>query len=329
MSQAVLVVLVNYRRVDDTKACIESLIRLATPAIELTVAVCDNGSTVASAEALMAVIQSSPLAPALTSADPASDVRVLDGKVGPHRCVLVLSPKNLGFAGGNNLALHAARRSGGYDYVWFLNNDTEVAPDSLACMLGRMEQDARIGLCGATLVYAWDRARVQCFGGCRLNVWTGATHQIGHGSAWPCDVDLNEVEGQMAYPAGASMLASRRFLDTVGLMVEDYFIFYEEIDWSIRARKAGFRIAYAPDAVVYHKEGASIGTGHSTKRSALAEYFGLRNKLLFTWRFYPWAMPSVWLISWLQVLRRLTQRQWSRAGLMARTLCGLGSVPQH
>ena len=125
------------------------------------------------------------------------------------------------------------------------------------------------------------------------------------------------------------MMSSRRFLAEVGLMAEDYFVFYEEIDWAIRARRGGFRLGYASRAIVYHKEGASIGSGTGERRSAFAEYFGMRNKLRFTWRFYPWALPSVWLLSWAQVARRLMQRQWYRAGLMARTLCGLGTVPQH
>ena len=325
MTITVLVVLVNFRRTEDTLSCIQSLKQLVAPTVDLMIAVCDNESSATSATALIETLQMVPC----DSKSSIADAQILTGTAGLHRCLLLLSLENTGFAGGNNLAYRAADPTGTSDYVWFLNNDTEVAPDSLLRLIERMELEPRIGLCGATLVYSWDRRLVQCMGGCRINRWTGATRQLGHLSSWPCTIDEANIELQMDYPAGASILASRRFLDIVGLMAEDYFLFYEEIDWSIRARRAGFHIGYAARAVVYHKEGASIGSGTGASRSALAEYFGLRNKLRFTWRFYPWAWPSVWLISWLQVVRRLTQRKWQRAGLMARTLLGVASVPHH
>ena len=325
MTTSVLVVLVNYRRSTDTNACLVSLKGLELPEIELVVAVCDNGSTVSSFESL----EKPSGAGGLTTATGLSGVRVINGQLGALRYCLVASDRNLGFAGGNNLAFQIASQHQRFDYVWFLNNDTEVAAASLTALVNRMAGDASIGLCGSTLVYAWNRTLVQCLGGCRINVWTGATTQIGHGSRWPCSVDQAGVEELLHYPAGASILVSWRLLETVGPMTDDYFLFYEEIDWSIRAKRAGFKLGYAAGSVVYHKEGASIGTGTGAKRSALAEYYGMRNKLLFTWRFFPWALPSVWCLGWLQVARRLSQGHWRRAAIMARTLCGFGAVPSH
>lgn len=321
---AVLIVLVNWRRPRDTIKCLDVL--LQPTRCSVFISICENGSGDSSGDLLGHYL---------------SDVFGGDGNLqarnsydfidfqrrGITRAWLVRSRSNLGFAGGNNLALSVAMEAHKFDYVWFLNNDTEVAPDCLDRMIERMEADRTIGICGSTLIYEHDRRTIQCFGGCSASLWTGMTSEIGNGSLWPCVVDQSAVESSMDYVSGASMLVSSAFLEKVGFMAEDYFLFYEELDWAMRARRAGFRLGYAKDAVVYHKEGASIGTGKAAERSALAEFYGLRNKLLFTWRFVPWAFPSVWMVSWLQVARRVALGRLDRALLMARTLLGIGTAP--
>jgi GT2 family glycosyltransferase len=315
---------VNWRRYEDTIACLKSLALMTNQIV--FVSICENGSEDSSGDRLNRYLTNTLASDGIASSHPAYDIVEFRGRQSVSNW-LVLSRKNLGFAGGNNLAFNVAQESKKFDYVWFLNNDTEVEPDCLERMVERMEADPTIGICGSTLVYAHDRRTVQCFGGCSANLWTGMTNEIGNGGVWPCDVDQSAVESTMDYVSGASMLVSSAFLEKVGLMTEDYFLFYEELDWAMRARRAGFRLGYAKDAVVYHKEGASIGTGKAAARSALAEFYGLRNKLLFTWRFVPWAFPSVWVVSWLQVGRRIVQGRFDRALLMARTLVGMGAAP--
>lgn len=321
---SVLIVLVNWRRSRDTIRCIEVLSQ-ASPC-SISVSICENGSGDSSGDLISRYLSDSFEGEERRESREKFEFIEFRG-LGFSRLWLVLSQINLGFAGGNNLALGVAMESHKFDYVWFLNNDTEVAPDCLDRMIERMEADPSIGICGSTLIYEHDRRTIQCFGGCSANLWTGMTNEIGNGSLWPCDVDQAAVESSMDYVSGASMLVSSEFLEKVGLMTEDYFLFYEELDWAIRARRAGFRLGYAKDAVVYHKEGASIGTGKAAERSALAEFYGLRNKLLFTWRFVPWAFPSVWLVSWLQVARRVALGRFDRALLMGRTLLGIGVAP--
>jgi GT2 family glycosyltransferase len=239
------------------------------------------------------------------------------------------SPDNLGFAGGNNACVKIAQAVyGESDYIWFLNNDTEVDRTCLSFMLSRFKQgDKKVGICGSTLIYYHHKPIVQVMGGSTYEPWSGTMREIGNGNKWPCDVSESAIEKQMAYVCGASMLVSRSFLREVGLMNEDYFLFFEEIDWCERGRRKGYTFAYASKAIVYHKEGAAIGTGTGARRSLLAEYYGMRNKLLVTWRFFPWAFPSVWLIGWLQVARRALQRRPANAWIMAKVLCGLGKRP--
>ena len=121
----------------------------------------------------------------------------------------------------------------------------------------------------------------------------------------------------MACVVGAAMLVSRAFLDTVGLMREDYFLFYEEMDWATRAalpNPAGrlFRLGYAPRSVVFHKEGASIGTAASGG-SALSLFYLFRNRLRFSWRFHRRYTPVVLVCALADVARLAARRRWPQA----------------
>ncbi|MBT0962761.1 glycosyltransferase family 2 protein [Denitromonas sp. IR12] len=320
------IILVNWKRAADTCACLASLERLANE--DWYAVVCDNGSPDDSVDRLRAFL-SERYSERVRSVAATDGSRIFDyysvcrGELSAIRVTFVAAVANLGFAGGNNLAYRHARSDVDTDFVWFLNNDTEVAPDSLLRLVERVTQDPMVGICGSTLVYAHDRRTVQAQGGAVYVPMTGAVREIGNGTLWPRVVDRESVEREMRYVSGASMLVTRSFLDRVGLMSEDYFLYYEEIDWAERGRRCGFRLGYAPESVVYHKEGAVLGSGTSARRSALAEYYALRNRLVVTRKFFRWALPTVYLFSLLQVVRRVAQGQWSRAWMMLSVLIGL------
>ncbi len=326
MTKDLLVVLVNWKRADDTILCIQSLFENSN--LDFVISICDNASEDGSSEKIRSFLSCVGSERYFFSEIDAGvkGFEYIDSN-GDLRAVFVQNSLNAGFAAGNNLAYRAAIQQRKFLYTWFLNNDTEIASGCVEALMARMKSDSRIGICGATLVFAHDRKTVQALGGASYSFFLGSIKEVGNSVSWPCAVDQFDVEQRLSYISGASMFVSHRFLLEVGLMKEDYFIFFEELDWSARAHRAGFRLGYAKDAVVYHKEGASIGTGKAAVRSALAEFYGLRNKLLFTWRFVPWAFPSVWVVSWLQVGRRIVQGRFDRALLMARTLVGLGAAP--
>lgn len=322
-----LVILVNWRRPADTIACMR---RLADLAGNFSVCVCENSSPDDSFPVIHQGIASLGCSVVQESyAETRFQSGITDSQVGFKEVLLTRAPSNLGFAGGNNYAFERWVEVFGMDfeYVWFLNNDTEPDQNCLSFMLEKFDDSSKVGIVGSTLVYYFDKKTVQALGGSVYKAGIGLMHEIGNGVQWPSKVDEFSVTRQLSYVCGASMLVSRQFIEDVGLMQDDYFLFFEEIDWSMRARVAGYSLAYASQAVVYHKEGASIGSGVGAKRSLLAEYYGMRNKLLITWRFFPWAIPSVWLISWLQVARRLAQQRPRHAWLMARVLLGIGKSP--
>lgn len=322
-NRRVLIACVNYKRASDTISCLASIECLNLEGVQLYVAVCDNSPTVTGDSIKDALSEKMHVIEEHTSG-----TTVYSSKTSSIKVVIHPSKENLGFAGGNNTCITVGIQFfGEFDYVWLLNNDTEVDPDCLLSMLEAFKGGRKIGACGSTMVYYHDKVTVQALGGSTYEPWSGTMREIGNGLKWPAVVDEDEVNAKMAYVCGASMLVSNSFIRDVGLMNEEYFLFFEEIDWCERGRRKGYAYAYARDAVVYHKEGAAIGTGTGARRSLLAEYYGMRNKLLVTWRFFPWAFLSVWTIGWLQVARRALQGRRANAWLMAKVLCGLGKRP--
>lgn len=317
---SVLVILVNWRRSGDTIECLKSLRENSYE--KFSVAVCENGSGDGSDSVIRDYLKEASSAVVAGKSEAGDDVYVGNG-LDFDRFYLIESKKNLGFAGGNNLAYRVASQFDVFDYIWFLNNDTEVGSGAISSYVDRMASDSSIGICGATLVYAHDRKTVQALGGARYDHIFGLVREIGQGKQWPCEVDASKVASEMTYVSGASMFVSRTFLDQVGLMSEEYFLYFEELDWAIRAKKSGFRMDYLSEVVVFHKEGAALGSGKSESRSLLSEYYAIRNKLKVTLRFYPYTFPIVYLSSWFQVLKRIFQGRIKHALLMGKVLIGI------
>lgn len=293
MKPEIHIILVNWNGWRDTVECIASLEGLEYPRVEIVVV--DNGST-------------------------NDSVRELRRHCPDH--TLLLSERNRGFAGGTNLGIRYAMRQGA-DYLWILNNDTVVEPESLDALLERMRESGRTGICGSRLVYLDQPDVLQALGGGTYNRWLGITRYIGEGAPARMKVDAGEIERQLAYVSGASMLVSRRFIEEVGLMNEEYFLYYEELDWMERA-EGRFELGFAPDSIVYHKEGASIkaNTLQRNRKSKLADYYQLRNRIRFTRNYHPFMLPTVYLGLCAALLNRIYRLQWDRVpmilGLMAR-----------
>jgi len=201
--------------------------------------------------------------------------------------------------------------------VWLLNNDTVVRADALRQLIARMEQVPAAGMCGSPLLYYHMPDKVQAWGGCRYNRWLGTTRLLGAFSPADGAVDAGRVESRLCFVSGASLLVSRTFLQQVGLMEEEYFLYFEEIDWAMRAR-GRYPLCYAPGSVVYHKEGGSIGSNsiNPKEKSLSADYHGVRSRLVFTRRFFPWRLPFIYLGLLSVLVNRMRRGQWQRVGMI-------------
>lgn len=335
------VVIVNYRGTGDTIECLESLLRSTLP---MKVVVVENGSGDESADQLrtwaageldsvaeaseMAAFSSPPLAKPVPLAEVAAksvgSAARSSGLVAP--LTLIHSDVNLGFAGGNNLGLRYLLGDRQLEHFWLLNNDTVVAPDAAMALLSRMMATPRVGMCGTVVRQYWDPDRIQALNGSTFNKFTGNSRSLGGEQLYTVNFSPQDVADATDFVLGASLAVSRDFLVEVGLMEEDYFLYFEEIDWAVRNRKLrerAFQIAFAHGAAVFHKAGRSIGSGSArAKRNAFADYWLARSRLKFTWRHYRWMWPLHWLICWGQVLRRLVRRQGSNAMAIARAALG-------
>lgn len=267
----VYAVIVNFRRADDTVQCLKSLHRLH--GADLRVILVENGSGDTSAAQLTKWIDEQ--AKGVADSDDAMVPRRLEAPAGggiDYTIQFLASDQNLGFAGGCNLGIRTAMADTLCDYVWLLNNDTLAEPDALISLIRRFDESDSIGMCGSTLVYYAPADRVQACGG-QFNLMLGRGAPIGAHYFRDTLPEQADVERDMDYVVGASMLVSRTFIEKVGEMEARYFLYFEELDWAMRGKAAGFSLGWAPRSVVIHKEGAAIGTSTQGRPSDLSIYF--------------------------------------------------------
>lgn len=316
----VSIILVNWNGWRDTVECLESLLKLDCPNIRIVV--CDNAST----DDSIKQIRSWALLRAKVYAEYSrAEAEAGGDPTGDPLLTLIRNEANLGFAGGNNVGLRYALALNDSDYFWMLNNDTVVLPDSLSRLTDRMKEDQRIGICGSTILHFNDRSSIQALGGGHYCRWIGLPWHYGRFTRWRGIVDRKRAEVWMNYVEGASMLVSRSFLKQVGLMCEDYFLYFEEADWALRAREH-FSLGYAPDSVIYHKVGKSIGSSSNpAKKSLVCDYYNICNRIRFTRRFYPAALPTVYLVLLAEILLRILFGKTRNAVMIFRLMLNGGN----
>ena len=185
----------------------------------------------------------------------------------------VRSESNLGFAGGNNLGLQHATG----DFLFFVNNDTEIPLHTIENLLNIFSRFPDSGVV-CPLIYYYDQPELTQFAGYTpINTLTGRNHSVGYRNR----TIMSEKVTESPFAHGAAMMVSRSVIERVGGMSENYFLYYEELDWGAAIRKAGFKIRVAHNAHILHKESVSTG-----KSSPLKTYFQTRNRILFMRRNY-------------------------------------------
>ena len=185
---------------------------------------------------------------------------------------VIKSERNVGFAGGNNLGIQAAQGT----YLFLVNNDTVFKDFNISALIDRLESSSDIGIVCPKIRFAWDKNPIQFAGYTMLSKVTMRNRSIGYGED---DHGQYETAHPTPYAHGAAMLVKREAIDKVGLMPECYFLYYEEIDWSMMFTRAGYQIWYEPKCTIYHKESQATG-----QDSPLRTYYITRNRLLFVRR---------------------------------------------
>lgn len=244
--------------------------------------------------------------------------------------ILIQTGDNLGFAGGNNIGIRYALARGSFDYVWLLNNDTVIDKDALSHLVDHMQQSPKAGICGSTLLYYNNPDMIQALGGAKYNKWLAKTSAFGAFEAYRCyDINIDYIEQHLDYVAGASMLVSREFLIDIGLMNEQYFLYFEEPDWAVRSRSK-YKMLYASKSIVYHKEGGTTGSNHTkSKMTLLADYYTVKNKIVFTKKHYPEAIISLYIALLVNILKRVIRGEFDRIGMILSLMALRGSKIEY
>ena len=182
----------------------------------------------------------------------------------------IRSDINLGFAGGNNVGIDAATG----DYLFFVNNDTEFTKGLVETLVRTLNDETQVGIVSPKIRYFDQKDMLQYAGYTEMNYYTCRNRCIGQFEKDNGQYD--SVTGKTGFAHGAAMMIKREAIDKAGKMPENFFLYYEEMDWSDHIKHAGYEVWVNMQALIYHKESVSVG-----KKSALKEYFMNRNRILF------------------------------------------------
>jgi GT2 family glycosyltransferase len=303
----VCVVLLNWNRPEDTLTCLQSLLDLKDDRL-LTIVVCDNGSSDDSVQQIMAWAKCS-FGSRHIAQTTLFDVDLIWPKR-DLRLVLIENQKNLGFAAGCNPGIRFALNRK-CQFVWLLNNDTQLHADALSSLLACAEKQPEVGIWGSAIVDYHQRNRVQCAGGCHYWPLTTIFKYAAGGRSLDDIVDHPPVK-DLTYIYGASMFIRSSVFDCIGLLNEAYFLFYEEIDFCLRSKFAGYPVKWCPDSIVYHQQSKSFENfGQSRHRTRVANYHENLSTLIFTARFYPQLFLAACLIRFFgKVITIVLRRDW-------------------
>jgi N-acetylglucosaminyl-diphospho-decaprenol L-rhamnosyltransferase len=208
----------------------------------------------------------------------------LDDLLDDGRVVTILSPRNLGYAGGMNLGISAALAAGA-EQITLLNDDVFVRSGWLDPLVDELADDARVGVVQPKLLIADSSPpRVNSLG-VTFDRY-GAGLDIGYGDLdRPRLEDLNSAH-DIALFSGGAVLTTAAFWQSVGLFDERFFLYYEDVDLALRGAAAGWRYRCAPASVVDHLGGASAGA------STLSARFQNRNRLWIAFSDQPWRVVA-------------------------------------
>lgn len=236
---SVSIVVLTYNRWQDTRESLGSVFAGSYP--NQHVLVVDNGST---DETLTALAQTFPQA------------------------TLLCNPANLGYAEGNNVGIRHAVQAGA-EYVVVLNNDVVVAPDWLEALVQAAEQDHDAALLGPLVYHATEPDIIQSAGGVLPADWHSA-----HRSANEPDRGQYSTVEPVAWLTGCTILARANALSTIGLLDSDFYMYGEDVDWCVRAARAGYHVLFVPRSRVWHK-----GVQRDYAPSPYVTYYSARNEL--------------------------------------------------
>lgn len=298
--KSVFISILNFNGNNNTLECVESLKKINISDLKLTILVVDNGSS--------------------------EELKLKSGSSGKIKIKVIKNEKNLGFSGGHNVGIKHALGQGA-DYVVILNNDTYVDENFIDELLKAAKRDNKIGILSPKIYFApgfefhkdkyskKEQGKVFWYAGGGMD-WANV---IGHHRGVD-EVDKGQfdktVETELA--TGCCMLIKREVFDKVGMFDDKYFLYYEDADLCMRAKKNSFKIIFVPSSIIWHKNaGSGGGSG-----SVLQDYYIARNRLIFGFRYAPIRSKIALFRESLYLFFR--GREWQKRGVLDFYFASLG-----
>ncbi|TAF52157.1 MAG: glycosyltransferase family 2 protein [Sphingobacteriia bacterium] len=267
MSSSVAIILVNWNSYDFTHDCICSLQKVNHD--RFTIIVVDNGSM---------------------------DGSGLKIKTEHENVVVLFSPENKGFTGGNNMGFDYALEQG-FDYAMLLNNDTFVEPEFLAPLVHYLDANPQVGAVQPRIYFNHDR-NLLWNGGNGFYPWIGWTYTSGENKlTQPKHLQIKNMD----WITGCAFMVRTSILRKTGLLAPNMFIYSEDVDLSFRIRALGYGLTYVPDSIIYHVAGASNKKKEKGKEgfvNPIVHYLNQRNRIWVLKKYTPWyCVPTVLLFN--------------------------------
>jgi len=283
MHPKVSIIILNWNGLEDTIECLESLKKITYPDYEVILV--DNGSE-------------------------GDDVRILREKFGDY-IHIIENDRNYGFAEGCNIGMRYSLKNSNPDYILLLNNDTVVDANFLTELVKAVDNDATIGIVGPK-IYSYNEPNKISFIGTMIDWWNVGIPPTNEIDVGQFD-ELVEVDAVI----GCALLIKRATLEDIGLLYAGYFAYFEETEWCVKCKKAGYKVVYVPTAVLWHKLQST-----AAKVEGFYWYYMTRNRFVFMKRnsakvqfvlyfihFFPWIFMSTSVF--LLIRQKNPQLLWS------------------
>lgn len=259
-------IIVHYNTPKETKECLDSLSKISTKNFDHNIIVVDNGSK--------------------------KQCKITQ-KFSNASIELIRSESNLGFTGGNNLGISHAIKQYQSDYILLLNSDTEVDKDFLEHLYADIKNKPDVGISNPKIYFykgtefhsksyrRSEKGNVLWYAGGSMD-WENIT--AFHRGVDEVDLGQFDMQAKSEFATGCAMFIKREVIERVGILDKKFFLYSEDVDYSFRAKKYGYKIGFSPNSVVYHKNSAS-GDGVGSK---IHDYYQTRNRLLLVEKHGSW-----------------------------------------
>lgn len=217
----IAIIILNWNGIEDTRACLNSLKKIKYPNYDIILV--DNGSRYYEAD-------------------------YLEKEFGNFIKFFIKNEENLGFAGGNNIAIKKLLGKN-YKYFLLLNNDTEVESNFLCQLVNLAESNKQIGIVGPK-IKLHQQKNILWYAGGEFHWWTSYNKRVGRNEIDTGKYNKEKITG---YVSGACLLIRKKVIEQIGLLDENFFSYMEDVDWCIRANKRNWLCCYQPKSLVWHK----------------------------------------------------------------------------